>query len=105
MDGLKIAVEKVLVTADSYFSNTWREECSDEERSVRLALTMNETINPAEQRIALRNLREKEILERINDHDQIAIELFRLWILKHEMTAPAQVQFSQPLEEVHFPPV
>ena len=105
MDDLKFAVEKALVTADSYFANSWREECSDEERSVLLALAHGETINPAEQRIALRNLCRMEVLERTDDHYRIAIELFRLWILKQEMMPPAQMQIPQPLGQTHRPAV
>jgi hypothetical protein len=105
MDDLKIAVEKVLVTAGSYFANSWREECSDEERSVLLTLATGETVNPAEHRLALRNLCQKEVLERTDDHYQIAIELFRLWILKSEMIPPAQAPFPQPLGQTHLPAV
>ena len=82
-EDLDVAVEKVLVSAGSYFANTWREDRSEEERTVLLALALQEAVPWAEHPTALRNLLNSEILERSGDDYQFAVELFRCWILKH----------------------
>ncbi len=83
MADLDAAVEKVLVSAGSYFANTWREDRSEEERTVLLTLALQESVPWAEYPTALRNLLNSEILERSGDGYQFTVELFRRWILKH----------------------
>ena len=82
-EDLNAAAEKVLVSAGSYFANTWREDRSEEERAVLLALALQEPIDWAGHPTVLRNLLNSEILERSGDGYQFTVELFRRWILKH----------------------
>lgn len=89
MDDLNVTIEKVLVSAGSYFANTWAEGRSDEEQSVMLALAMGEAVDWAAHPTALRNLLNAEIVEASGNEYQLTIDLFRRWILKHK--APVQI--------------
>jgi len=85
-DDLDLAVEKVLVTAQAYFSYTWDEDCGEEEREVLRALATDEAAGcaPAYERTFL-TLAQKEILERSDHRYVYTIELFRRWILKNQL--------------------
>ncbi|MFN7928597.1 MAG: hypothetical protein U0Y68_11735 [Blastocatellia bacterium] len=81
-EDLAVTIERVLVSAGSYFANMWRAECSDEERAVLSALAVGEAIDPAAQHVALHHLGQKEMVEQKDGQYQFAVELFRRWILK-----------------------
>lgn len=85
-DDLDLAVEKVLVTAQAYFSYTWNDDCGEEEREVLRALATDEAggCAPAYERTFL-TLAQKEILERSDHRYVYTIELFRRWILKNQL--------------------
>lgn len=85
-DDLDLAVEKVLVTSQAYFSSTWGEDCGEEEREVLRALATDEATGcaPAYERTFL-TLAQKEILERSDHRYVYTIELFRRWILKNQL--------------------
>ena len=85
-DDLDLAVEKVLVTAQAYFSYTWDEDCGEEEREALRALATDEAAGcaPAYERTFL-TLAHKEILERSDHRYVYTIELFRRWILKNQL--------------------
>jgi len=85
-DDLDLAVEKVLVTAQAYFSYTWNDDCGEEEREVLRVLATDEAggCAPAYER-TFSTLVQKEILERSDHRYVYTIELFRRWILKNQL--------------------
>ncbi|MBL8204284.1 MAG: AAA family ATPase [Blastocatellia bacterium] len=93
MKDLEVTVEKVLVSAGSYFANTWKEGRSDEEQAMMLASAMGEAVDWAAHPTALRNLLNAEIVESNGKGYQLTIDLFRRWILKHK--APVLPKLAQ----------
>ena len=89
MDDLAVAVEKVLVTADGYFYNTWS-DCSEDEQTVMRAFATGKgnSVLMAEYQAAIQSLQRKEILEQENGGYRLAVELFGRWIIKNQVAAP-----------------
>ena len=94
-DNVESAVESVLRSAQGYFSNTWQDECSEEERDVLREVVEHGTIGringPRMESVV--SLCRKEVLERVDGRYQFTIELFRRWIVKDQQI----VGFSQPV--------
>jgi hypothetical protein len=73
---------KALATAEAYFINIWKDECSDAERNVLSALATGARREPEPAERALKGLYRKELLERVNGGQRFAVELFRCWMMK-----------------------
>lgn len=84
---LDVAVEKVLVSAQVYFFNSWQDECSEEARDVLRAIARNDLkgYDLTRHQKVLQDLYQKEILEKAGDRYQITVDLFRRWILKNQI--------------------
>lgn len=87
---MDVAVEKVLVTADSYFFYTWTGDCSEAEREVLRMIAVGDANNRTltEHQASLQSLCHKEILERYAGGYRFSIELFRRWVLKNQTAHP-----------------
>ncbi len=85
---LDVAVERVLVSADAYFENNWR-DCSESEQAVLRGLATGEAdeLTAAERPAALQGLSRKELVEQRGERWQYTIELFRRWVLKNRVPA------------------
>ena len=87
-DDINTALEKTLVSASAYFSDTWRKDNSAEEQQVMRALAAGNaatmladaTLQPAIQRLI-----RKEIVERSNGSYRLAVELFGSWMVKNQV--------------------
>jgi uncharacterized protein len=80
-------VEKVLISAQSYFHNTWSEDMSEEEQEI-MRILANEGEKDAQGlplKNALKKLIGKEVVEEINGKCKLTIELFRLYLLKKKL--------------------
>jgi len=83
---LEVAVEKVLVTVQSYFFYTWTGDCTEPEREVLRLIATGDTNNHTliEHQPSLQSLCHKEILERKESGYRFSIELFRRWVVKNQ---------------------
>lgn len=83
-EDLELIVEKVLVSADGYFHNTWSEEMSVEEQKIMrtLAAEGEQNSNDLPHQDALRKLIRKEVVKEMNGKCKLTIELFKLYLLK-----------------------
>lgn len=83
----EIIVEKVLVSAQAYFYDTWSEDMSKDEQEIIRTLAKDKTKNskslPSEP--ALKKLIRKEVVEETNGKCRLKIELFRLYLLKNKL--------------------
>lgn len=102
---LAVAVEKVLVTVQSYFFYTWTGDCSEAEREVLRMIATGDANGPtlAEHQASLQSLCHKEILERVESGYRFSIELFRRWVLKNQtsqaftpgdLPEPAELEYT-----------
>jgi len=100
---LEVAVEKVLVTVQSYFFYTWTGDCTEPEREVLRMIATGDTNNHTliEHQPSLQSLCHKEILERKESGYRFSIELFRRWVLKNQTAqafTPGELPDSAELE-------
>ncbi len=87
-DDLNTALDKTLVSASAYFSDTWRKDNSPEEQQVMRALANgNADSLPTDASLqpAIQSLIRKEIVERSNGGYRLAVELFARWIVKNQV--------------------
>jgi hypothetical protein len=86
MDDLAIAVEKVLVTADGYFYNTWNDCSANEQEVLRTLVTgQDESLLTAELQAAVQSLRRKEVVEPKPEGYRLSVALFGRWIRKNQL--------------------
>jgi hypothetical protein len=80
-------VEKVLISAQSYFYSIWSEDMSEEEQEIMRILARGriKSINSLPSKSAVKNLVRKEVVEEINGNYQLKIELFRKYLLKNKL--------------------
>lgn len=85
---LDVAVERVLVSADAYFENNWR-DCGEPEQAVLRSLATGEAdeLTAAERPAALQGLSRKELVEQRGEQWQYTVELFRRWVVKNRVPA------------------
>jgi uncharacterized protein len=98
---LDVAVEKVLVTVQSYFFYTWTGDCDEPERQVLRVIATGDTNSRTltESQASLQSLCHKEILERQESGYRFSIELFRRWVLKNQTAQPLTPgDLSEPAE-------
>lgn len=87
-DDLNTALDKTLVSASAYFSDTWRKDNSSEEQQVMRALATgnaNTLLADATLQPAIQSLIRKEIVEHNNGGYRLAVELFARWIVKNQV--------------------
>lgn len=85
---LDVAVERMLVSADTYFENNWR-DCGAPEQAVLRGLASGEAdeLTAVERQAALQGLSRKELVEQRGEQWQYTVELFRRWVLKNRIPA------------------
>ncbi|MGH8564079.1 MAG: AAA family ATPase [Gammaproteobacteria bacterium] len=90
---LEVAAQKVLVTAQAYFFNTWKDDCSEEEREVLrvMADPAAEAKVSVHYAAALQQLARKEIVQRLDAGHAYTVELFRRWVMKEQAIGASQV--------------
>jgi len=83
---LNEAVDKVVTSADSYFSYIWTDDCRDDEREVLLKMARGEGVNTKDvsQKIKA-GLRRKEIIKENEGVLDFKIDLMRRWIIKYQL--------------------
>ncbi|UOG93716.1 MAG: hypothetical protein L3K52_08315 [Candidatus Thiothrix sulfatifontis] len=87
-DDLNTALEKTLVSASAYFSDTWRKDNSATEQQVMRALATGKTesvLADAAFLPAIQSLIRKEIVEGTEGSYRLAVELFARWIVKNQV--------------------
>ncbi len=87
-DDLNTALEKTLVSASAYFSDTWRKDNSETEQQVMRALATGKTesvLADAAFQPAIQSLIRKEIVEGTEGSYRLAVELFARWIVKNQV--------------------
>ena len=87
-DDLNTALEKTLVSASAYFSDTWRKDNSATEQQVMRALATGKTesvLADAAFQPAIQSLIRKEIVEGAEGSYRLAVELFARWIVKNQV--------------------
>lgn len=87
-DDLNTALEKTLVSASAYFSDTWRKDNSEAEQQVMRALATGKTesvLADAAFQPAIQSLIRKEIVEGTEGSYRLAVELFARWIVKNQV--------------------
>lgn len=85
---LNTALEKTLVSASAYFSDTWRKDNSATEQQVMRALAtgkMESLLADAAFQPAIQSLIRKEIVEGKEDSYRLAVQLFARWIVKNQV--------------------
>ncbi len=86
LDDLNTALEKTLVSASAYFSDTWRKDNTEAEQQVMRLLAISEVgcvmTDPALQP-AIHRLIRKEIVALTEGHYRLVVELFARWIVKN----------------------
>ena len=84
MADLEEAIQRVLVTAELYFQNTWEEDLTEPERALILAyLRANGNIDPVANKEVLHGLVQNDIFEVMDGRHVFVIDLFKRWILKN----------------------
>ena len=87
-DDLNTALEKTLVSASAYFSDTWRKDNSAAEQQVMRALATGKTesvLVDAAFQPAIQSLIRKEIVEGTDGSYRLAVELFARWVVKNQV--------------------
>lgn len=87
-DDLNTALEKTLVSASAYFSDTWRKDNSAAEQQVMRALATGKTesvLADAAFQPAIQSLIRKEIVEGSEGSYRLAVELFARWIVRNQV--------------------
>lgn len=87
-DDLNTALEKTLVSASAYFSDTWRKDNSETEQQVMRALATGKTesvLADAACQPAIQSLIRKEIVEGTEGSYRLAVELFARWIVRNQV--------------------
>ncbi|WP_139282224.1 AAA family ATPase [Thiothrix caldifontis] len=87
-DDLNTALEKTLVSASAYFSDTWRKDNSEAEQQVMRALATGKTesvLADAAFQPAIQSLIRKEIVEGTEGSYRLAVELFARWIVRNQV--------------------
>jgi hypothetical protein len=84
MADLAEAIQRVLVTAELYFQNTWEEDLTEPERALLLTyLRANGKIDAIANKEVLHGLVQNDIFEVINGRYVFVIDLFKRWVLKN----------------------
>lgn len=84
MADLDEAIQRVLVTAELYFQNTWEEDLTEPERALILTyLRAKGEIDPVANKEVLHGLVQNDIFEVLNGRHVFVIDLFKQWVLKN----------------------
>ncbi|NQE46671.1 hypothetical protein C5S31_11680 [ANME-1 cluster archaeon GoMg2] len=81
MADIDAAIEKVLISADTYFYYIWNSECSEKEKELLKRLVSNLPLKGDEEEI--NSLMRKEIIENVNGNFRFKVELMKKWIEKN----------------------
>lgn len=84
MTDLAEAIQRMLVTVELYFQNTWEEDLTEPERALLLTyLRANGEIDPIANKEVLHGLVQNDIFEVVESRHVFVIDLFKRWILKN----------------------
>ncbi len=81
MADIDAAIEKVLISADTYLYYIWNTECSEKEKALLKRLVSNLPLKGDEEEI--NSLVRKEIIENVNGDFRFKVELMKKWIEKN----------------------
>jgi hypothetical protein len=77
-EDIDVVIEKLLISAESYFYYIWNSECSKREKQLLIELVNNRPLKVYENEIY--SLIRKEIIEKINGNYRFKVELMKKWI-------------------------
>ncbi len=78
IEDIDVVIEKLLISAGSYFYYIWNSECSKREKQLLIELVNNRPLKVYENEIY--SLIRKEIIEKINGNYRFKVELMKKWI-------------------------
>ena len=81
LNDIEVAIDKALISANTYFYYIWTTECSETEKELLKRLVDNKPLNGNES--AINSLIKKEIIEEMNGNYKFKIELMKKWIEKN----------------------